>query len=247
MGLELLLPVILFLITLVIIYLLRVEDKRDRHVDLMKQKVSLFSGKWNRARSQFKDTAQQVEERVNHKIEASQQMLMRLDNQLSELEVRSDDLAKLQGVLNTYRDSLTKLGSTPTQVEARIDRSRKKCRALKLFRPSLTDSTQNRDVQELVASHHGGWYRCNFNQPSSQAVVGQLVCKAQEYESEVQEVERANQARVASHSEMLKNHELLRGCPFPANLQNPPARGKSDQIIASNGHALEAPRAGFKT
>ena len=121
MGLELLLPVILFLITLVIIYLLRVEDKRDRRLDLMKQKVSLFSREVESARSQFKDTAQQVEERVNHKIEASQQMLMRLDNQLAELEVRSDDLAKLQGVLNTYRDSLTKLGSTTAQVEARIE------------------------------------------------------------------------------------------------------------------------------
>ncbi len=245
MGLELLLPVILFLITLVIIYLLRVEDKRDRRLDLMKQKVSLFSREVESARSQFKDTAQQVEERVNHKIEASQQMLMRLDNQLSELEVRSDDLAKLQGVLNTYRDSLTKLGSTTAQVEARIDQVKEEVPRIEAVQAIIDgfDARIEAFRNSLEAIVEEGTDAISNQQLRVKQLLETSYAKLGEYESEVQEVERANQARVASHSEMLKSHEAASLAVLSGQLAKIRQLGdESDQIIASNGHALELAR-----
>lgn len=209
MGLELLLPVILFLITLVIIYLLRVEDKRDRRLDLMKQKVSLFSREVESARSQFKDTAQQVEERVNHRIEASNQMLMRLDSQLTELEVRSDDLAKLQGVLTTYRDSLTKLGATTAQVEARIEQVKEEVQRIEAVQTIIDgfDARIESFRNSLASMIEEGSEAISNQQLKVKQLLDTSYAKLQEYESEVQEVERANQARVASHAEMLKSHE----------------------------------------
>lgn len=245
MGLELLLPVILFLITLVIIYLLRVEDKRDRRLDLMKQKVSLFSREVESARSQFKDTAQQVEERVNHKIEASQQMLMRLDNQLAELEVRSDDLAKLQGVLNTYRDSLTKLGSTTAQVEARIEQVKEEVPRIEAVQAIIDgfDARLEAFRNSLQAIIEDGTDAISNQQLRVKQLLDSSYAKLQEYESEVQEVERANQARVASHSEMLKSHEAASLAVLSGQLAKIRQLGdESDQIIASNGHALEQAR-----
>ena len=245
MGLELLLPVILFLITLVIIYLLRVEDKRDRRLDLMKQKVSLFSREIESARSQFKDTAQQVEERVNHRIEASQQMLLRLDNQLAELEVRSDDLAKLQGVLTTYRDSLTKLGATTAQIEARIEQVKEEEQRIEAVQAIIdgfdarTESFRN-SLETIVEE---GSKAISNQQLKVKQLLDTSYAKLQEYESEVQEVERANQARVASHAEMLKSHEAASLAVLSGQLAKIRQLGdESDRIIASNEQALELSR-----
>ncbi|MEA5107587.1 MAG: hypothetical protein VB010_09540 [Sphaerochaeta associata] len=245
MGLELLLPVILFLITLVIIYLLRVEDKRDRRLDLMKQKVNLFSREVESARSQFKDTAQQVEERVNHKIEASNQMLMRLDSQLTELEVRSEDLAKLQSVLNTYRDSLTKLGATTAQVEARIEQVKQEVHRIEAVQ-AIIDGFDTRIESfraALQAMVEEGTEAISNQQLRVKQLLDTSYAKLQEYESEVQEVERANQGRVASHAEMLKGHEAASLAVLSGQLAKIRQLGdESEQIIASNEHALELAR-----
>ncbi|MGE4585471.1 MAG: hypothetical protein AB7C91_12550, partial [Sphaerochaeta sp.] len=242
MGLELLLPVILFLITLVIIYLLRVEDKRDRRLDLMKQKVSMFSKEVESARSQFKDTVQQAEERINHKIEASNQMLLRIDGQLTDLEVRSDDLAKLQGVLTAYRDSLTKLGASTAQVETRIEQLKEEVHRIEAVQ-MVIDGFDAR-IKDFGHALEGMVAQSSDAIAQQQQRVKQLLdgsyAKLQEYEQEVQEVERANQARVASHAEQLKSHEAASLAVLSNQLVKIRQLGDdSEQVITSSQRALE--------
>ena len=63
MGLELLLPVLFFLITLVIIYLIRLDDKRNRRLDLIKKRMDDFSAEVERVIQNFRESAQLTEER----------------------------------------------------------------------------------------------------------------------------------------------------------------------------------------
>lgn len=130
MGLELLLPVVFFLITLIIIYLLRVEDRRDRRLDLIKKRMSDFSAEVERVIQNFRDTAQITEERITKRVESSKALTARLDEQLADLQNRSDDLLKLQEVLNTYRDSISRLGATTATVESRIGQVRREVERL---------------------------------------------------------------------------------------------------------------------
>ncbi len=120
MGLELLLPVLFFLITLVIIYLIRLDDKRNRRLDLIKKRMDDFSAEVERVIQNFRESAQLTEERINKRTETSKTLSIALDAQLADLQNRSDDLAKLQDVLNTYRDSISRLGATTASVEGRI-------------------------------------------------------------------------------------------------------------------------------
>jgi len=209
MGLELLLPVVLFLITLVIIYLLRAEDKKNHRLDFVKQRVQAIIKDVENTRAQFKDTAQQVEEKINHKIDASNQMLQRIDNQLAELEVRSEDLAKLQGVLNTYRDSLTKLGATTAQVEARIEQVKQETSRIEQIQGVIDgfDARLEKFHQSLQSMIDEAGDAIQKQQLRVKQLLDSSYAKLQEYESEVQEVERANQGRVASHAETLKSNE----------------------------------------
>ncbi len=130
MGLELLLPVVFFLITLIIIYLLRVEDRRDRRLDLIKKRMGDFSSEVERVIQNFRDTAQITEERITKRAESSKALTARLDEQLADLQGRSDDLSKLQEVLNTYRDSISRLGATTATVEGRIGQVRREVERL---------------------------------------------------------------------------------------------------------------------
>jgi chromosome segregation ATPase len=209
MGLELLLPVILFLITLVIIYLLRAEDKRDRRLELMKQRVGQFSREIDFARSEFKDTAQQVEEKINHKIEASNQMLNRIDEQLSDLQMRSDDLYQLQEVLNRYRDSLNRLGSSTAQVEERIAIVQQDARRVEAVKAVIDDFDARIEAfhDALNAIIEQGTDALQSQQLRIKELLDASYAKIQEYEADVQEVERANLSRVASHAQQLKTQE----------------------------------------
>ncbi|MDN5333011.1 MAG: hypothetical protein PWP59_273 [Sphaerochaeta sp.] len=245
MGLELLLPVILFIITLIIIYMLRVEDKRDRRLDLMKQKVGQFSRELEASRNQFKDTSQQVEERINHRIDAANQMMLRIEDQMTELEVRSDDLAKLQDVLNTYRDSLTKLGTTTTQIEARIAHTKNEIQRIEAVDTTIKQFDERieafkRMLQDAVEE--------STNSISQQQLkVKQLLdasyATLQEYEAEVQEVERQNQNRVASHAETLKSNEADSLSVLTTQLAKIRQIGDdAEQIITNSKRELEAVR-----
>ncbi|NLK05423.1 MAG: hypothetical protein GX315_03580, partial [Spirochaetales bacterium] len=245
MGLELLLPVVLFLITLVIIYLLRAEDKKNHRLDFVKQRVQAIIKDVENTRAQFKDTAQQVEEKINHKIDASNQMLLRIDNQLSELEVRSDDLAKLQGVLNTYRDSLTKLGATTAQVEARVEQVKQEATRIEQIQSVIDgfDTRLENFKQSLQSMIDEAGDAIQKQQLRVKQLLDSSYAKLQEYESEVQEVERANQGRVASHAETLKSNEAASLSVLSSQLAKIRMLGdESEQIIALNQRTLEEQR-----
>ncbi|MGE4464635.1 SpiroCoCo family coiled-coil protein, partial [Sphaerochaeta sp.] len=245
MGLELLLPVVLFLITLVIIYLLRAEDKKNHRLDFVKQRVQAIIKDVENTRAQFKDTAQQVEEKINHKIDASNQMLQRIDNQLAELEVRSEDLAKLQGVLNTYRDSLTKLGATTAQVEARIEQVKQESSRIEQIQGVIDgfDARLEKFHQSLQSMIDEAGDAIQKQQLRVKQLLDSSYAKLQEYESEVQEVERANQGRVASHAETLKSNEAASLAVLSGQLAKIRMLGdESEQIISLNKQTLEEQR-----
>ena len=150
MGLELLLPVVFFLITLIIIYLLRVEDRRDRRLDLIKKRMGDFSSEVERVIQNFRDAAQITEERITKRAESSKSLIAKLDEQLSDLQGRSEDLSKLQDVLNTYRDSISRLGATTANVEGRIGQVKREIERLETVNATIQEF--DRQMEERMGA-----------------------------------------------------------------------------------------------
>ena len=150
MGLELLLPVVFFLITLIIIYLLRVEDRRDRRLDLIKKRMGDFSSEVERVIQNFRDAAQITEERITKRAESSKSLIAKLDEQLSDLQGRSEDLSKLQEVLNTYRDSISRLGATTANVEGRIGQVKREIERLETVNATIQEF--DRQMEERMGA-----------------------------------------------------------------------------------------------
>jgi chromosome segregation ATPase len=211
----------------------------------MKQKVGQFSRELEASRNQFKDTSQQVEERINHRIDAANQMLLRIETQMTDLEARSDDLTRLQGVLNTYRDSLTKLGTTTAQVEARIEHTKQEIQRIEAVDATISHFDERIEAFKLMLQEavEEGSDSISQQQLKVKQLLDSSYAKLQVYEAEVQEVERQNQSRVAAHAETLKSNEADSLSILTSQLAKIRQIGDdAEQIIANSRHELEAMR-----
>lgn len=116
----LLLPIVLFVLTLIIIFLLRAGDKRDRNLKRIKDVQEKLRTESAKASSQLKETTQQAANDVNAMANHVQMLTHSVDEKLMDLQRKSDDLTKLQAVMNSYRQVLEGLKQTTMQAEARI-------------------------------------------------------------------------------------------------------------------------------
>ena len=206
---ELLLPVILFLLTLILIFSLRAEDKKNLRLDFMKKKLQQYHREVGIIQAQFKDTSAQAEEKINNKVQQANQVVMHLDEQIMDLQSRSQDLAKLQEVLNNYRDVLKQLGTTTEQAELRISQVKEEINRVERVQDTL-DSFNGR-ISDCKSEFARTLSETNEAMSRFQEDLFKLqessLEKMQTYAEELQETERKNQMRVASHSEVLKANE----------------------------------------
>ena len=209
MGFELLLPVVLFILTLIIIFLLRSDDKRNQRTDLIRKRSQSLLKNVENSQTQFNERVQKIEERISKKIDESHLLMSHVDSQLTDLEARSEDLAALQRVLVTYQTALTQLESSTTQVEQRVTLMRSEVATLNRVQETLSDfdlrfegfqENLDRQIAEGEENMHSQHLKVKELQSASLA-------KLQEYEKEVQQAEQDNLAHIAVHTETLKNRQ----------------------------------------
>ena len=209
MGFELLLPVVLFILTLIIIFLLRSDDKRNQRVDLIRKRSQALLKNIENSQTQFNELVQKVEERISKKIDESHLLISHVDLQLADVEARSEDLATLQKVLVTYQTSLTQLESITSQVEKKVVVVKAEVANLSRVQEILSDfdlrfeqfkDTLREQITEGEENLHTQHLRVKEMHNASFA-------KLQEYEKEVQQAEQDNLALIAEHTETLKNRQ----------------------------------------
>lgn len=209
MGFELLLPVVLFLLTLIIIFLLRSDDKRNQRTELIRKRSQALLKNVENSQTQFKEYSQKVEERISKKIDESHLLMSHVDSQLTDLEARSEDLATLQKVLTTYQTSLTQLESTTTQVEQRVVMMKNEIANIIRVQESLDsfDLRFEQFKQNVVQQITDGEESLHIQQIKFKELQNTSFAKLQEYEKEVQQVEQDNLAQIAAHTEVLKDRQ----------------------------------------
>jgi len=209
MGFELLLPVVLFVLTLIIIFLLRSDDKRNQRADLIRKRSQALLKTVEGSLTQFNESAQIVEERISKKIDESHLLMSHVDSQLTDLEARSEDLGTLQKVLTTYQTSLTQLESTTAQVEQRVLVMRGEVANLVRVQESLSDfdlrfEQFKQNLGKQISEGEENMHLQHFKVKELQSAA---FAKLQEYEKEVQQAEQDNLAQIAIHTETLKNRQ----------------------------------------
>lgn len=206
MGFELLLPVVLFGLTLIIIFLLRSEDKRNERSDLIKKKAQALLKNVENSQTQFKEGAQKLEEHISKKMDESHLLMAQVDSQLADMDARSEDLAILQNVLVTYQTSLTQLQSATTQVEQRVVAMKAEVANLERVEESLSgfDLRFEQFKGNLGEQITEGEELLHLQQNRVKEMLGASFIKLQEYSKEVAQVEQQSLEQMAAHGEAFK-------------------------------------------
>ncbi len=209
MGFELLLPVVLFILTLIIIFLLRSDDKRNQRADLIRKRSQALLKNIENSQTQFNELVQKVEERISKKIDESHLLMSHVDSQLADLEARSEDLATLQKVLVTYQTSLTQLESLTSQVEKRGVVMKAEAANLSRVQESFSDfDLRFEQFKDALGEQLSvGEENLRIQHLRAKEMLSASFVKLQEYEKEVQQAEQDNLALIAGHTETLKNRQ----------------------------------------
>ncbi len=116
----LILPVILFVITLIIILVLRAEDKKSRSLQIVKDRIQAFRSETQQTMARMNETAKDAGEHVDSKIKEAVDMIAGIDSSLERLSRHRNDLSALESICRGYETALDRLRVQTEHAEERI-------------------------------------------------------------------------------------------------------------------------------
>lgn len=117
--LPLLVSIILFVITLILIFALRAEDRKSRKLDLVKRYVTQHQAEMAQSVEHFRHVAESTEDAMAKQQREIALLVERLDQQQQSIQDHSEDLEELQKLLTYYRDVMGQLSTMTEQAEMR--------------------------------------------------------------------------------------------------------------------------------
>lgn len=118
--LNVILPVVLFVITLIIILAFRAEDKKSRSLQTVKEKISLFRSESQQTMARINETAKDAEERVDSARKNADAIIADVNASLASLSNHKNDLMALESICRGYEMALEKLRLQTEHAEDRI-------------------------------------------------------------------------------------------------------------------------------
>lgn len=117
---SILLPIVLFIITLIVIFTMRGADRRERRLEVMRKYVTQYMNDIKETEERFHEAVGIIEAGLQaNKVEIDQ-LFERVYRQREELMGHSEDLGELQKTFIYYREVLQELADLTTKAEERI-------------------------------------------------------------------------------------------------------------------------------
>lgn len=114
------LPVALFVITLIIILALRAEDKKSRSLQNVKEKITNFRNEATQTTKRVQETCHDSIDKIQAKEDEAQRVIADIAASLDRLTAHRHDLAALESICRSYEVTLEKLRLQTEHAENRI-------------------------------------------------------------------------------------------------------------------------------
>ncbi|MGN0905807.1 MAG: LA_3659 family protein [Bullifex sp.] len=114
------LPVALFVITLIIILALRAEDKKSRSLQNVKEKITNFRNEATQTTKRVQETCHDSIDKIQAKEDEAQRVIADIAASLDSLTAHRHDLAALESICRSYEVTLEKLRLQTEHAENRI-------------------------------------------------------------------------------------------------------------------------------
>ena len=118
--LPILLPIALFIVTLIIIFTLRASDKRNRGLATVKKLLDNYKGDVEASDNNFKQYAIELEQTVSKKDQEVKGLIQTVNGQIGELKSYSEDLVRLKNTMETYRTALEGLAVLTKDADQKV-------------------------------------------------------------------------------------------------------------------------------
>ena len=118
--LPVLLPIALFVVTLIIIFSLRASDRGKHNISNVRKMYENYKSDAEASDNSLKQFAIELEQKIAKKNDEVQTMIQKLDTQLAELHEYSEDLVKLKNAMDTYKTALEGLAKLTEDADDKV-------------------------------------------------------------------------------------------------------------------------------
>lgn len=149
-----LLPISLFLLTLIIIFSLRASDKKNRGIQTVKAWLEKYKSEVEDSENSFRHFASEFEQTVANKNDEVQALIHKIDGQLADLRDYSEDLVKLKNAMDTYKTALEGLAKLTEDADDKISTVQAEATRLDNVRNVIDGFRQDmKDADEHLRKH----------------------------------------------------------------------------------------------
>jgi len=152
--LPVLLPIALFVVTLIIIFTLRASDKRSKSLSNVKKLLDIYKGNIEASDNSFKQYASELEQTVAKKDAEVKGLIQTVNTQLGELKSYSEDLVRLKNAMETYREALGGLARLTSDADDKVQTVQDEVERLEKVRDVIEGFRQDmKDADEHLRKH----------------------------------------------------------------------------------------------
>ena len=152
--LPVLLPIALFVVTLIIIFTLRASDKRSKSLSNVKKLLDIYKGNIEASDNSFKQYASELEQTVAKKDAEVKSLIQTVNTQLGELKSYSEDLVRLKNAMETYREALEGLAKLTSDADDKVQTVQNEVDRLDKVRTVIDGFRQDmKDADEHLRKH----------------------------------------------------------------------------------------------
>ena len=151
---PILLPIALFVVTLIIIFTLRSSDKRNRGLATVKKLLDNYKGDVEASDNNFKQYAIELEQTVAKKDQEVKSLIQTVNGQIGELKSYSEDLVRLKNAMETYRSALDGLAVLTKDADQKVQTVQDEVDRLDKVRAVIDGFKQDmKDADEHLRKH----------------------------------------------------------------------------------------------
>jgi len=152
--LPVMLPIALFVVTLIIIFTLRASDKHSKSLSNVKRLLDIYKSNIEASDLSFKQYASELEQTVAKKDAEVKSLIQTVNSQITELKSYSDDLLRLKAAMETYRTALEGLGVLTKDADEKVRTVQEDVERLEKVRAVIDGFRQDmRDADEHLRKH----------------------------------------------------------------------------------------------
>ncbi|MBQ6672586.1 MAG: hypothetical protein IJM73_05140, partial [Spirochaetales bacterium] len=152
--LPVLLPIALFVLTLIIIFTLRAGDKRSKSLANVKKLLDIYKGNIEASDNSFKQYASELEQTVAKKDAEVRSLKQTVIAQTNELKSYSEDLLRLKSAMATYQTALDGLAVLTREADDKVQTVQNEVDRLDKIRDVIDGFRQDmKDADEHLRKH----------------------------------------------------------------------------------------------